>query len=195
MTMPIRNGCEEHSDGSLLVGATQGSNDSADALYRRYAGRISALVRTRLGPELATRLDADDLVQSTFGSFFRGLKGGAFACGPGEELWGLLAVIALNKVREKAALHRAAKRDVRVTRPIADDEEALGVASAEADEQLLQVSIRELLETLPTQHRAVILLRMDGYHVADIAELTGRSKRSVERILQECRGYLVSLLG
>ena len=34
---------------------------------------------------------------------------------PGEELWGLLLVIALNKIRTEETFHRAAKRDVRLS--------------------------------------------------------------------------------
>jgi len=37
---------------------------------------------------------------------------------PGEDLWKLLLVIALNKIRARGTFHRAAKRDVRRTRRI-----------------------------------------------------------------------------
>jgi DNA-directed RNA polymerase specialized sigma24 family protein len=40
----------------------------------------------------------------------------------------------------------------------------------------------------------VVELRMEGYEVAEIAQQTGRSKRTVERILQESRNQLKVLL-
>jgi RNA polymerase sigma-70 factor, ECF subfamily len=40
----------------------------------------------------------------------------------------------------------------------------------------------------------VIRLRMEGYEVAEISKMTGRSKRSVERNLQDGRKRLDALL-
>ena len=51
------------------------------------------------------------------------------------------------------------------------------------------------MDRLPAQHKLVTQLRMEGDDVAEIARKTGRSKRSVERILQECREKLSHLLG
>ena len=46
---------------------------------------------------------------------------------------------------------------------------------------------------MPTPHRQIIELRIESYEVAEIAEKVGRSKRTVERLLQECRKQLGSL--
>ena len=53
----------------------------------------------------------EDIVQSVFGSFFRRLGQGFYDVPEGDELWKLLLVIALHKIRKKAAYHHAAKRD------------------------------------------------------------------------------------
>jgi DNA-directed RNA polymerase specialized sigma24 family protein len=59
---------------------------------------------------------------------------------------------------------------------------------------LLKMSVEDALSQLPAQHKQVVELRMEGHEVADIAIRTGRSKRSIERILQECRKKLARLL-
>src|SRR5690349_20841483 len=89
------------SDGSLLARVREGSQDAAAALYHRYAQRLLALARAKCGDDLAARVDAEDIVQSVFGSFFRGARQGYYDVPSGEEMWGLLLVIGLNKIRAK----------------------------------------------------------------------------------------------
>ena len=59
---------------------------------------------------------------------------------------------------------------------------------------VLRLVLEEALARLPAAYREVIELRVEGYEVAEIARRTGRSKRTVERILQECRSSLHDLL-
>jgi RNA polymerase sigma-70 factor (ECF subfamily) len=180
------------SDHSLLLRFQRGQGDAATALYLRYAQRLQALVRAQSGVDLAGRLDEDDVVQSVFRTFFRRAAAGHYAVPGGEELWKLLLVIALHKVRDIGAHHRAAKRDVRRTTGSIDTEAGGEAASARDNLPLtvLQLTINEILERLPASHRRIVELRVEGYEVAEIAKQTGRARRSVERILQEFRDRL-----
>jgi RNA polymerase sigma-70 factor (ECF subfamily) len=185
------------SDRSLLRRLRGGSEDAATQLYLRYAGRLRALARTRFAPDLAPRLDVEDIVQSVFGSFFRGACRGDYDVPAGEELWKLFLVIALNKIRAKGAHHRAAKRDVRVTAGGEGLDRLAAESAAEQDEvayAILRMTIDEALERLPEQHRRMLILRVEGFEVEEIARQVGRSKRTVERVLQECRAKLAELL-
>jgi RNA polymerase sigma-70 factor (ECF subfamily) len=191
---PVRGG--EPSDHSLLRRLRGGSQDAATLLYLRYAHRLRALARTKFSHDLARRVDVDDIVQSVFGSFFRGASRGDYDVPAGEELWKLFLVIALNKIRAKGAYHRAAKRDVRLTAG-GEGLEQLAETPAEQDEAayaVLQMTIDEALERLPPPHKQMLVLRIEGCEVAEIAQRVGRSKRTVERILQECRKRLADLL-
>ena len=184
------------SDHSLLRRLRGGSQDAATLLYLRYAQRLRALTRTKFATDLARRLDVDDIVQSVFGSFFRGASRGDYDVPAGEELWKLFLVIALNKIRAKGAYHRAAKRDIRLTAG-SEGLEQVAETPAEQDEAayaILQMTIDEALARLPPQHRQMLTLRIEGCEVAEIAQRMGRSKRTVERILQECRKRLADLL-
>jgi RNA polymerase sigma-70 factor (ECF subfamily) len=184
------------SDHSLLGRFQRGSEDAATQLYLRYADRLRALAQAQASPGLARRVDVEDLVQSVFGSFFRGASQGLYQVPPGEELWKLFLVIALNKVRARGAYHRAAKRDVRRTvGSEALDRCAEDLASGEeASLTILRMTIDEALEGLPPVHKEMVALRVEGHQVAEIAERTGRSMRTVERILQEVRQKLAGLL-
>ena len=112
----------------------------------------------------------------------------------GEELWKLFLVIALNKIRRLGTFHRADKRDV--TRTSAMDSPAVAMEKPLAEESmhLLEMSIEEILEQCPTHAQQMVRLRIEGCDVAEIAARTARSKRSVERVLQNFRAVLKSEL-
>lgn len=184
-------------DHQLLENLREGNRDAATVLYRRYAKRLRQLIRAKCSSELARRVDAEDIMQSVFYAFFRGARGGCYQVPAGEELWPLLLVIALNKIRTQGTYHRAAKRDVRLTQGL-DDADALkrAVTRLEADEPLpfLHLIAEETLERMPPSQREIVELRVAGYEVEEIAGKVGRSKRTVERLLQSCRQQLSALL-
>lgn len=177
---------QRFSDTSLLVRFQAGEDDAATALYTRYAERLMALANRNTGDDLSTRVDAEDIVQSVFRTFFRRVSDGHYMIPEGEELWKLLLVIALNKVRMIAEHHRAAKRDVTHTRSIGQQEFA---NPADATE-VLRMTIDDVLVTLPEPHQQVVHARIDGYEIAEIAQRVSLSRRSVERILQSFRKRL-----
>jgi RNA polymerase sigma-70 factor (ECF subfamily) len=182
------------SDRSLLQQYQEGSQDAAAEIYGRYARRLHGLVKSQCSAALARRVEVEDIVQSVFGSFFRKASRGYYEIPAGEELWKLFLVIALNKVRAKGAFHRAAKRDVRVSRGGNALDELADATLKEAEaESFLRVVIHDALGQLPPQSKEIIVLRIEGFEIAEIARKTGRAKRTVERILQAARVQLASL--
>lgn len=191
---PIKNG--GGSDSSLVRRFHAGEQDAATALYKRYAQRLQRLAERSTSSDLAARFDAEDVVQSVFRTFFRRVQIGHYDLPAGEELWRLLLVISLNKIRTLAVHHRAQKRSVAVT--VAPDTQSLAqVADAASNDvalQSLQTVIRELLSTLPDSQQKIILRRIDGCQVEEIAAEAGRSKRTVERVLQTFRQRLRDII-
>lgn len=102
------------NDSSALLGPRLAAGDpaAAQAIFDRYIGRLLALVRPRISRQLAQRIDAEDVAQSTFRSFFRRAGLGDLEIGRGAPLWRLLSAIALNKLHKQAEHHLAAKRTV-----------------------------------------------------------------------------------
>jgi RNA polymerase sigma factor (sigma-70 family) len=174
----------------------QGSQDAATQLYLRYVHRLRALTQAQCSAQLSREVDAEEIVQSIFGSFFRAASQGYYDVPAGEELWRLFLVIALNKIRAKGKYHRAAKRDARLTvrGEGIEDQAAVRGKKGEDDLAFLQLSVNEALDMLPPQHKQMVTLRIEGYEVAEIAQQTGRSHRTVERILQQARQRLTELL-
>ncbi len=168
-------GVVEQSDGTLLRRFRSGEGDAATELYLRYASRLQALARTQTANNLSARFDPEDVVQSVFRTFFRRAADGYYHVPPGEQLWQLLLVLALNKVRSLASYHRAQRRDVRRTAGDASLEAHRGTGD-QTPLQILQLVVQEVLGPWPAIQRQMVELRIDGHEVAQIAEITGRSK-------------------
>ena len=184
------------TDRSLLRRIRGGEEDAATALYLRYAERVQALARAKTSTTLATRVDPEDVVQSVFRTFFRRASEGSYDVPEGEELWKLLLVIALNKIRSLAEFHRAAKRDVGNTVAL-EAADAASEASPHDSAQalkILEMIIAELVGGLPEAQQEIIRLRIEGHGVAEIADQTQRAKRTVERTLQNFRSQLGRLV-
>lgn len=177
-------------DQQLLERLHQGDQEAATAIYARYADRLLALAERKTGAELRTRFDAEDVVQSVFRTFFRRAALGAYVVPEGDELWKLFLVIALNKIRRLGAHHRTHKRDVKKTESLFDSPAGRLQPMSEDSLRVLQLTVDEMLSQSPEHVRAMVKLRIEGRDVAEIAELTSRSKRSVERALQNFRTLL-----
>jgi RNA polymerase sigma-70 factor (ECF subfamily) len=183
---------ETASDHALVQRCQRGHEDAPSLLHLRYAERLRALAAKKMSSGLARRVDAEDVVQSVFRTFFRRAAEGQYQVPEGEEIWKLLLVIALNKIRDLGDFHRAARRDMRRTADGATYDQAIESESGQDDSALtiLRLVIDEVLETLPPTHRPIIELRIEGYEMAEISERTRRSKRTVERVVQEFRQSL-----
>ena len=191
------NSTDGASDHSLLRHFRDGDQDAATELYLRYAARLQALANCQTSSELASRFDAEDVVQSVFRTFFRRVSEGLYDVPPGEELWGLLLVLSLNKIRGLGSYHRAKKRSATKTLGSPALHSAGGERSSGYDENsylTLRMVIDELLGELPENNREIIRLRIRGHEVADIAARTGRAKRTVERVLKGFRSELNNLV-
>lgn len=183
------------SDRSLVRRLRTGCEDAATQLFLRYAQRLQKLAAGNVARDLAARVDPDDIVQSVFRTFFRRAAKGEYEVPDGEELWKLLLVMGLNKIRSVGAFHRATRRDVRSS--VTHDEFQFAENSKSGDEnslQILKMAIDEVLGGLGAAHRTVLEMRIEGHEVSAIAERLGRSKRSVERILQELLKSLSKLV-
>src|SRR5581483_10886623 len=91
--------------------------DAADAdaiaeFWRRKQGALTAFLRARLSTKMRRRLDPDDLAQSVFGAFSVRLRDGIIDVKAGDNVWALLASIALHKLYRRVAFENAARRSL-----------------------------------------------------------------------------------
>ncbi len=195
MTQPAPNSLElSPTDKSLVVMVRDGDEDAAELLYERYARRVFGLVRSKLGARLGAVTEPEDIVQSVFRSMFRGMQSGNYDAPPGSTLWNLLAVIAVRKLSNKANHHAAKRRDSSRNVPLDVQTDGMSAAIDEVSAEFFEVCVRESLELLRPTHRMILSLRIQGHSIDEIRDMTGRSRRTVERSLQQSRAVLAESL-
>jgi eukaryotic-like serine/threonine-protein kinase len=173
----------------LLAGVEGGDNRAADEVFDRYVARLLALVRERIGPKLRRRIDADDIVQSTYRSFFVHAENGDFRLTESGDLWRLLASIALHKLYGQVEKHTAARRSIQ--REEAADELATGQAAGIEPTGGEVVAITEQLQLISKRltplQQAVLVAYMQGETVEAIAITLNKSPRTIRRLLAQTR--------
>ncbi|HUE74305.1 MAG TPA: ECF-type sigma factor [Pirellulaceae bacterium] len=181
-------------ESSALLANRLASGDPAipQVVVDRYIGRLLALVRPRISRQLGRRIDAEDVAQSAFRSFFRRAALGELELGRGAPLWRLLSSIALHKLLKQAEHHSAAKRSLQretTPRELTDgDWLAEAVAGREPDPAAATVVADELesmLAGLGPLARQIVEMRLADYSHEEIATAVERSDRTVRRILAD----------
>ena len=167
----------QSSDHVLVERAREGDDSAATQLYVRYAKRLMALVKKRWTPELVRAEGVEDIVQSVFRTLFQRIGQGYYEVPDGHELWRLLLVIAVNKIRGKTAYYRTVKRDRHRSADGSKLQQRIESQETARDEAAdhLELALKELLDRLPPQSQLIANLRIDGHSVADIVGITGRS--------------------
>ena len=182
------------SDASLLERLREGQPDAATTLYLRYAERLQRLAGYQTSDALASRVTSEDIVQTVFRTFFRRVAQGEYKIVDGQDLWKLLLVIALNKIRKSAKYHHAQKRDLRRSETY-ETQYFERLPDQDTPQELpylmLKMTIDELVRGLPEAYQRIIELRIEGHTLDEIVRKTGRAKRTAERVLQEFREKLL----
>lgn len=179
----------------LLVRVRGGDEEAARTLLASYEDAVRRYVRVRLtDPALRRQMDTVDICQSVMADFFVRTALGQFDFDTPEQLIGLLATMARNRLINHSKKQRALRRDVRRVEPndVTDFQPAL---ATDTPSQI--VANRELLaavrERLSPEEREIASRRMEGHSWEEIAvEMGGkpdalriRLSRALERAAEE----------
>lgn len=168
----------------------QGDEAAAQHLFDRYVNQVVALARRHLSRPIAARVDAEDIAQSVFRTFFHRARQGQFQVEAPEDLCKLLARITVHKTIRQIAFHKRAKRDV--TAETGETQEMLlnRLAKGPTPEEALALieQLQQILSHLKPIDRQVLELRMEGYKNLEIADKLGISDRKIRRLMERLRG-------
>ena len=172
-----------------------GDEAAAREFFERYMPRLVALARARLSEKLAQKLDAEDVVQSVFRSFFIRARDGQYAIERAGDLWSLLATITRHKVLKKAEHFRQQKRRLERDQPLewgSRADEGAVFAEEPTDEEAVALAdeVEFLMRPLAPLQRAMLEKRLQGQPIPEIAEAVERSERTVRRFLIQFRDDL-----
>ncbi|MBB6627956.1 RNA polymerase sigma factor SigM [Nocardioides sp. KIGAM211] len=187
---------DQPTDQELLRAHVDGDPDAFGVLFGRHRDRLWAVaVRTMGNPE-----DAADGLQDGLIAAYR--RAGSFRGEAAVTTW-------LHRVVVNACLDRLRAAKVRRTETLPDDLEEYGnrgsLASAtEAEQDPADLSVRDerrravldALATLPDEQRAaLVLVDMEGYPVAEVAEMLDCAVGTVKSRCSRGRARLAVLLG
>jgi RNA polymerase sigma-70 factor, ECF subfamily len=185
------------SFADLLIRLRQGDDAAAARVFHRFTHRLIALARVRLDSRVRQKVDAEDVLQSVYRSFFLRCADGQFDLSGWDSLWSLLAVITVRKCGHWADHFHADKRDIgrEVASTTTGEDTAPGGEMRALDPSpeevvLLTELVESLLRELPERDRAVVALGLQGYTATEISTQLQRPERSVYRVLQRVRSRL-----
>ncbi len=178
-------------DRSLYNQWRAGDEQAARELFDRYADRLVALARRRLGQRMARRVDAEDVVQSVFRTFFVRAKEGQFTIRADDDLCKLLFRLTMIKSIRQVRHHKAAKRDLgQEVEPNPDAPADVQPIDREPDPEAVNAFLDQLehfLRQLRPEEREILEMRMQGFGTAEIAKKLGTYERKVFRLLERIR--------
>ena len=190
MTTPVSDG---RSDQELLRAHVDGDPDAFGELFARHRDRLWAVaLRTMGNPD-----DAADGLQDGMVAAFR--RAGSFRGEAAVTTW-------LHRVVVNACLDRLRAAKIRRFDALPDDVDDRGtvVATAALDDRPDEAAeaaerrrrVLDALATLPPEQRAaLVLVDMEGYPVAEVAEMLGCAEGTVKSRCSRGRTRLAGLLG
>ena len=179
------------SDDSWLNSLLEEIPGYEEEIFLRFSDRLYRFARSRLPVNVSTRVDAEDVVQSVFRSFFRRHSSGQFEFHEEFDVWQLLAAITFRKVANTIKFHRRELRSVDAEiRDTSENRVSLGIIDPQPGPEEVQTTIDyiEWLDSqLPDHGKEIMRLRLEGNKIAEIAEQVSVSQRTVKRVLAHVR--------
>jgi RNA polymerase sigma-70 factor (ECF subfamily) len=169
----------------LLQRAKAGSPDAVNALYERYAGRLLALIRLRMGRDLRARVESRDVLQASLLKSLQHLDELKGTDAPSLMAW--LARIAEHEIRDRVDYHQRQRRDAAREVPLEDDTPVAALSRSALSRVIFGERAQQLedaLESLSPEHREVIVLRkLEERSFAEVGRRMGRSEDACRMLL------------
>jgi hypothetical protein len=138
-----------------------------------------------LSNKVSSRIDAEDVVQSAYRSFFASIQDGRYTLDRGGDVWQLLVAITLHKLHDQVRWHMADKRAVGSEDSLLGIQPALGREPSPEEALVLrqrqaQHLVKFRIEALSEQN--VIGAIQMQYSTRSTSGCAGHSRRSCEAI-------------
>jgi RNA polymerase sigma-70 factor, ECF subfamily len=172
------------SDAALIAAHAAGDPRAFAELVRRHRDRMWAVaLRTLRDPE-----EASDALQEAFISAFR--AAGSFRAESQVTTW-------LHRIVVNACLDRVRRRQARPTVPLpeAGPGEPATPGDAMADRETRMVVQRALSDLSDDQRMPILLVDVEGYSVAETAQMLGIAEGTVKSRCARGRAKLAKVLG
>jgi len=187
----MHNGCAPEGLNGLLRRWLAGDEQAAAKLWRRHFVRLIGLARKSFASRLARHFDPEDLVQTVYLKFFAAARQNLPALRSNDDMWRWLVTIMRNKVKDHHKRQHALKRQGDAGEsPRTTLVQVVDRQPTPSDQAALTDELNRLLRVFPRFHRRMVALRLEGWKVEDIAEVTSGHERTVRRVLKRVQSYL-----
>lgn len=185
----------------LMNDLRDGDPNAAREVFEKFTRRLAGLAAANLPDMIKPKVDPEDIAQSVLRTFFRRHVEGQFEPKNWDNLWTLLAKIAIRKCGHQIEHLYAARRDVRrdASPPsTSPDQSTLSWVPADPspspeEAAVFTETMQLVLGQLDDRERPIVELRLQGFDIAEIARQVGRSQRTVHRLLDGVRARLEHL--
>jgi RNA polymerase sigma-70 factor (ECF subfamily) len=178
----------------LVARWRRGDQQAAQELFERYVVQLVGLARSRLSAKMAQRVDAEDVVQSAYRSFFVNVREGRYKLHRGGDLWRLLVATMLHKLQDQVKRHKARKRNIDAEQGFGSEDslygiqpEALSAIPSPLEALTLVDEVEEVMRRLDPLQRRVLELRLEGCNLDEIAAAIERCPQTVRRTLERIK--------
>jgi len=178
---------------SFVNSLRQGNPEATKKIFDAYVNKLVAMARKRISQRFAGRIDAEDIVQSVFRTFFHRAKQGQFELNDEDDICKMLARITVHKTFRQIAHHQAGKRDAGRDLGSGDSSQDLMVnlmsrePSPEEATALLD-QMEHFLAQLRQEDRDILEMRMQGFSTLEIAQKLSITDRKIRRLMERIRG-------
>jgi RNA polymerase sigma-70 factor (ECF subfamily) len=167
----------------LLHKLTSGDDSAAEHVFRSYEPYLRMVVRRHLSPELRSKFDSMDVVQSVWVHLLKGFREADRRFTDVNHLRAFLVQLTRHRLIDRLRhLRHAIERE----QPLEGVglEDLLPAESQQPDDVLQADELWEqLLELCPPAHQEILRLKREGALTGEVAARTGLNAGSVRRIL------------
>lgn len=170
---------EQEACRTLVAKAQRGDQSAFGELAAKYASRLRALIESRLGPQLRSQIQPDDVAQEVLVWAFRSIKNLHWQGDDSFFRW--LGGITENVLRKEAQRHRG-----KLALPLIVDVEASEASPSQSMRRAERFEhLQGCLDDLSPDHRQVIILaRIDRLSFKEIAHRMNRSEVASRQLLR-----------
>lgn len=192
LVMDVSEEENEEQESSWLQRVVDGQEGFETLAVERFSERLLKLAAAKMSPRLARRLDAEDIVQSVFQSFFRRHQEQRFDFQSANDVWRLLAAMTYRKTMQAARHHTRQQRDINREKPdvrvhSSESQTPISDSPTGSAVAMMQELLEQLLSKLPETHHEILLLRLEQHSIEEIAAKVQVSTRTVNRTLALAR--------
>jgi RNA polymerase sigma-70 factor (ECF subfamily) len=169
---------------ALLERLADGDEAAAEEFLRKYEPLLRQVVRRLLPPQLRSKLDTADVLQSVWADVVRGFKQGRWYFPDDARLRAFLVTMARNRFLDRVRQHSAAlKHEERLAGP--EQEAAVPAQQPHPSEEAQANELWErMVELCPPEHRELLRLKRQGLPMSELVARTGLHEDSIRRILR-----------